>query len=118
MSMTKFSHLCKYLTFAALAVILVMSLKPAGSVGGIAHIDKVLHLGAYAVLASLARLGWPKLWGGWIFLGLAMFGIGIEVAQHMMNLGRTASLADIAANLLGAALPLIFFHYFWTRHQR
>ncbi len=116
--MTKFSHLCKFLTFTALAVILVMSLKPSASVVGMPHLDKVQHFAAYAVLAVLVRLGWPRLWGGWIFLGLAVFGIGIEIAQHTMNLGRTASLADIAANLIGTALPLVLFHYFWTRHQR
>lgn len=116
--MTKFSHLCKFLTFAAVAVILVMSLRPSVSMGGIAHIDKVLHFGAYAVLAGLARLGWPKLWGGWIFLGFAALGIGIEIAQHMMSVGRTGSLGDTAANLFGAALPLVIFHFFWTRHQR
>ena len=118
MRMTKFSFLFKCLTLAALGVILVMSLRPSVSVGGVQHMDKVLHLGAYAVLSGLARLGWPKLWGGLIFIGLAVFGIGIEIAQHTMNLGRTGSLADIAANLTGAALPLIVFHFFWTRHQR
>jgi len=86
--------------------------------GGIPNIDKVAHLGAYAVLAGLARLGWPKLWGGWIFLVFAILGIGIEIAQHTMSMGRSGSLADTAANLLGTALPLIIFHYFWTRHQR
>lgn len=116
--MTLISHIFKGLTVLAIAVIVVMSLRPSVSMGGIAHIDKVLHLGAYAVLAGLARLGWPKLWGGWIFLTLAILGIGIEIAQHLMNLGRTGSLADIAANLIGAGLPLILFHIFWTRHHR
>lgn len=116
--MTKFSLLFKALFFLALGLILVMSLKPSVSMGGIAHADKILHFSGYAGLAALARLGWPKLWGGLIFAGLAAFGIGIELAQHFMNLGRTGSLADVAANLAGAALPLIFFHYVWTRHQR
>lgn len=116
--MTKISHIFKCLTLSAFAVILFMSLKPSVSVGDVPHIDKVLHFGAYAVLAVLARLGWLKLWGGFIFIGLALFGIGIEIAQHIMNLGRTGSLADIAANLMGAALPLILFHFFWTRHHR
>lgn len=114
----KFSHFCKFMMVVTTAVILVMSLKPSVPMGGMTHIDKVLHLGAYAVLAGLARLGWPKLWGGWIFLGFAVLGIGIEIAQHTMNVGRDGSLGDIAANLIGTALPLIFFHYFWTRHQR
>lgn len=115
--MTKFSLLFKCLTFAALGVVIVMSLRPSVSVGGVQHMDKVLHLGAYAVLSGLARLGWLKLWGGLIFIGLASVGVGIEIAQHAMNLGRTGSIADIAANLIGAALPLMIFYFFWTRHQ-
>jgi len=55
--MTKFSHLCKCLTLVAIAVVLLMSLRPSVSVGGVAHVDKILHFGAYAVLAGLARLG-------------------------------------------------------------
>lgn len=116
--MTFLSHIFKGLTLAALVLILVMSLRPSISVGGAAHMDKVLHFGAYAVLTGLARLGWPKLWGGWIFLFFAGFGIAIEIAQHMMSVGRTGSVADVVANLIGAALPLIFFHFIWTRHHR
>lgn len=115
--MNKISLIFKCLTIAALTVVLVMSLKPSVSVGDVPHADKLLHFGAYAVLSVLARLGWPKRWGGFLFLGLAFFGIGIEMAQHIMDLGRMGSLADIAANLLGAAIPLIFFHFFWTRHH-
>jgi len=77
-----------------------------------------MHFGAYAALSTLARLGWPKLWGGWIFTLFAGLGIGIEIAQHLMDVGRTGSFGDIAANLIGAAVPLILFHIFWTRHHR
>ena len=116
--MTKFSLIFKILTLAALVTVLIMSLRPAVDMGGPVHVDKIMHLGAYGVLAGLARLGWPELWGGTIFLGLGFFGIGIEIAQHLMPLGRMGSLADTTANLLGAALALIFFHIIWTRHQR
>ena len=115
--MISISHLFKCLTFAALILVLVMSLRSSVSIGDVPNIDKLAHFGAYSVLASLARLGWLKLWGGWIFLGLALFGIGIEIAQHTMNLGRTGSFADTVANLLGAAFPLLVFHFVWTRHQ-
>lgn len=116
--MFKFPLLYKCLSIAALAVVLVMSLRPAVSLGDITHIDKIWHLGTYAVLSTLVRLGWPKLWGGLIFISLSLFGIGIEFAQHFMNLGRTGSIADAAANLIGVAIPLILLHFFWTRHYR
>lgn len=115
--MTKLSFLFKGLTFVALAFILIMSLRPSVSVGDVPHADKLVHLVAYAGLSGLARLGWPKLWGGLIFFGLAAFGIGIEIAQHNMNLGRTGSIADTIANLIGTALPLIFFHFVWRRRH-
>lgn len=107
----------RFLTIAALLTVTYMSLRPNLSTGGVPHADKLLHFGAYAVLAGMARLGWPRQWGGWIFLGLAVFGIAIELAQHTMDLGRTGSLADTIANLAGAAAALVFFHYFWTRHK-
>lgn len=116
--MTFLSHLFKGLTVLAIAIIVVMSLRPSVAMGGVPHIDKVLHFAAYAILAGLARLGWPKLWGGWIFLVFAILGVGIEIAQHLMNVGRMGSLGDVAANLIGAALPLILFHIFWTRQHR
>ena len=114
--MAKYTYLFKFLTIASLALVLVMSLRPAINAGSVPHMDKMVHLAAYAVLAGLFRLGWPNLWGGVIFLCLAIFGIGIEILQHVMALGRTGSIADTLANLAGAALALIFFHFFWTRH--
>lgn len=117
MTMTPITHLFKGLTLTALAVILVMSLRPSVSLGNVPNMDKLAHFGAYAILASLSRLSWPKLWGGWIFLGLGLFGVGIEIAQQTMNLGRTGSLADTLANLLGLAFPLLIFHFVRIRHQ-
>lgn len=107
----------RFLTIAALITVAYMSLRPSLSVGGVPHMDKVLHFGTYGVLAGLARLGWWRSWGGWIFLGLASFGIALEILQHVMDLGRSGSLADTAANCAGAAICLLCFHFFWTRHQ-
>jgi len=50
-------------------------------------------------------------------ISFATLGIAIEIAQHLMDAGRTGSIADIVANLIGAGAPLIFFHIFWTRHH-
>lgn len=116
--MTKLAPIFKILTALALLVVLVMSLRPSVNIGAPANFDKIMHLIAYAGLAGLARIGWPKLWGGTLFLILAAFGIGIEISQHLMALGRTGSIGDVVANLLGTALPLIFFHIIWTRHKR
>ncbi len=107
----------RLLTFAAVLTVAYMSLRPSFSVGGVQHMDKILHFGAYGVLAGLARLGWLRMWAGWLFIGLAVFGISIEITQHMMDLGRTGSLADTLANLSGAACALIGFHLIRKRLQ-
>lgn len=117
-AMIRYSLIFKILTVTALATVLIMSLRPSVDLGSIPQTDKLVHFLAYGVLAGLVRLGWPKVWGGTIFLSLAIFGIGIELAQNFMAVGRHGSVADTLANLLGAALVLFLFHIFWTRHRR
>jgi len=115
--LAKFSLFFQTLAIAALITVLIFSLRPSVNIGDIPNADKIVHLIAYGGLAGLIRLGWPKLWGGTIFIGLACFGIGIEFAQHFMSLGRTGSIADTIANMLGAALALCVFHVFWTHRH-
>ncbi len=116
--MSNLSPLFKILTVLALISVLMMSLRPSVNLGGPVHFDKVMHVIAYGVLAGLARLGWPKVWGGLLFLLLVAFGIFIEFLQHFMAIGRTGTVGDALANLTGVALALTFFHFFWTRHTR
>lgn len=82
------------------------SLRPAGTGGAIPHVDKVLHLAVYALLAGGMALAWPKLSKFRIFWGCVIFGFALEIAQGTMGSGRTASLWDGAANSLGAAIGL------------
>ncbi|PWE18155.1 hypothetical protein DDZ18_00645 [Marinicauda salina] len=69
--------------------------------------DKFDHLAAFAALAVLARAGWPRrtrlLTGGLLFV----YGMGIELVQSIPLVGRTASIADLAANGLGIAAGLL-----------
>ena len=106
----------KILTLLAAALIIVMSLRAATGTSSVQHLDKVMHLGCYGVLAGLARLGWWRVWGGWIFLICVTMGVGLEFAQAAMPLGRTGSLADAIANTLGVAIILIGFHYWRVRN--
>jgi len=80
------------------------SLRSTGTGGAIPHLDKVLHLLVYAVLACGIALAWPKLSKMKIFWGCAAFGGIMELAQGSLGIGRTASLMDGLANSLGAAL--------------
>lgn len=75
------------------------------------HTDKLVHaLMMFAIYTALAldlrrpltrRLRWL------LFAAVALFGAAIELAQQSMHLGRTASLADLAADLAGAATALL-----------
>ncbi|WP_427453953.1 VanZ family protein [Litorimonas sp. WD9-15] len=104
------TRLIQILSILATLVVIYMSLRPSFSTGGTPHVDKVLHLFSYGVLAGLTRLGWPRLWGGWVVVGFISLGIVLEFAQHFMGLGRTGSVADAIANALGVLLAVILFH--------
>lgn len=107
--------LFKALSLAAMAVIAWESLQPTTGVATIAHFDKLMHFVAYAGLAGLLRLGWPRSWGGTVVAVAIGFGILIEILQGTMALGRTASLADGLANTAGAFLAVILLHFILRR---
>lgn len=81
-----------------------VSLRPAGTGGAIPHLDKVLHLAVYAILAAGITIGWPKLSKLRVFWGCVIFGAAMEIGQGLIGSGRTASVWDAVANSLGAAL--------------
>ncbi len=75
------------------------------------HTDKVVHLLMMAALwvalaVDLRRPLTPRL-RVILFLGVTAFGAAIELAQQAMGLGRSGSLADLAADTLGALLPAL-----------
>ncbi len=92
------------LFLSAVCVVAWQSLQPATAEQGILHLDKLLHLLAYAVLMVLALLGRLPLKAVWLAFIITTLGVGLEVLQGTMNLGRTASLADAVANTAGVAL--------------
>jgi VanZ family protein len=67
------------------------------------HSDKVGHVVYFGLLWLLARRA--GFAAGWcLALALLGFGVGIEVAQHLVPTGRSASLSDVAADVLGILL--------------
>jgi VanZ family protein len=76
--------------------------------------DKIEHLLAFFVLTVLARMGWPQR--GWLTSAVLLgYGIGIELVQGSASFGRTASAADVIADLIGIGLGLIFAGLFRQR---
>lgn len=82
------------------------SLRPAGAGGAIPHLDKLVHLGVYALLGFGVTLAWPKLSKFRVFWSCVFFGAAMEFGQGLMGSGRTASLWDGVANSLGAAIGI------------
>ena len=80
------------------------------------HTDKLVHFLMYFVLSvlvvSVLRIQKPYL-SALIISGL--FGIIIEVLQEIMRLGRSFSVMDIFANIMGIVLGLTSY-YFMKKH--
>ena len=95
----------------AVAAAVVVCLLPTQELPGAFDInDKLSHVIGHGLLAVyfaglVARRSWWK-----IFVFLLALGVGIELAQHYMHLGRQGDVRDVIANSLGAALGLLVAH--------
>lgn len=82
------------------------SLVPPGEAPAPQISDKIRHFAAYAGLAVPVAM-----WFGpgrlAAILVVALYGAGLEVAQALAGTGREGSLADAAANALGAAAGVL-----------
>ncbi len=70
------------------------------------YFDKILHFGAFAVLTGLTLFAMPRIKLTFIFAWLTVYGGMIEAGQGLMNWGRTASLFDLMANIVGTGVIL------------
>ena len=91
----------------AIAVVVVGSLVPGRDLPAVPVSDKFEHFAAYAVLAAGAvqlfarRVSWA-----FVCLLLVLMGIGLEVLQAKMALGRMLDRNDALANTIGVLLGL------------
>lgn len=93
---------------AASGAVAIGCLLPAGWLPPLPN-DKLLHFGAFALLATLAMLIEPD-WTrrpGWLG-GLLLAGFVIEVLQQRVP-GRRFCWRDMAANAAGIVLPALVF---------
>ena len=106
------------------AVIIYLSLLPSGAgiltLFGIPHFDKVLHAGAYGLLAFLSAFASYKTSGPssvqvWIILGICVaMGCLLEWGQYYMHAGRSFETWDMAANAVGGIGGILGFT--WIRN--
>ena len=109
-------RLLPFLFWAAAVFALAMALLPhpprlPGAPG-----DKVQHIIAFATLAALAALAYPRTRPVRIAILLSLFGAAIEILQLIPPLHRDASLADWAAD--SAALGLVLLLFAMVRRHR
>lgn len=88
------------LGFVGCGVLLYACLMPhPPQVGSIPHFDKLEHFLAYVVLGAwFAEILSDRRW--WVFIGLTVFGLLIEVAQSMTTY-RSPNVWDLVADVSG-----------------
>ena len=71
------------------------------------NVDKVQHMAAFAVLAGLARFGFPDVSQWRIVERLSFLGAAIEVFQSIPALHRDCDVWDWAADTLAATVAVV-----------
>lgn len=93
--------------WGALAVAVTMAVLPHPPYTPIDRFgDKTEHMLAFATLAGLAQIAWPRAPRWRILAGLSAVGAGIEFVQMLPALHRDAEFADWIADTLAIALVL------------
>jgi len=91
----------------ACAVVGWLSLVPTTTIPGLFTLwDKIEHAGAYLGLTLLGAYAFPRRLVR-LAVGLFLGGIGVEVLQTTMALGRQGDPADALANSIGIATGLL-----------
>jgi membrane associated rhomboid family serine protease len=90
----------------AVAVSLVVLFAPAGDVPGAPPgVDKLVHGALFLVLAMTGR--WAGLRSAALGSALVVYAAGSEVLQGLEVIGRTASVADWIADVVGVLAGLL-----------
>ncbi len=111
------TRLIQFVFLTALIVLTVNSLIPTHPSDAPKYFDKVMHLVAYFVLTGLMAFAFPRVKLFHIFLLTSIYGAVLEVLQGTLAQGRTASLADLLANLMGSAVAVFLYVRIVSRVQ-
>jgi VanZ family protein len=98
------------LAVATALLFLAVSLIPGSGTPNTGHADKLLHAVGYAALAWLGARALPATSPTdalGVLLTVVAFGAGVELVQPFV--GRSASVLDAVANLIGATAGLVFW---------
>lgn len=79
--------------------------------------DKAEHALGYLILTAVGLTLFPTR-GSTVFFGVVALGVGVEVAQANMNLGRQGDWRDATANAAGALIAVRLAQYLRWRSRR
>ena len=104
--MTQHGALSRGVFAVVVLVSLAVLFAPASDVPGAPPgIDKLVHAGLFAVLAVTGR--WAGIGARALVLSLIGYAVASELIQGFTALARTASAADVLADVAGIALGLL-----------
>jgi VanZ family protein len=95
------------LSAVIVALIVYVSLAPAISLPLPSYSDKAEHFAAYCGLAVWFTGLYARAQYWRVVAALLALGLGLEIAQGVMALGRSAELLDMAANAAGVGVGLL-----------
>jgi VanZ family protein len=91
------------------ALVLDLAFQPGhASRPDILGFDKLEHIAAFFTLTVLMRIGWPGRAHVLQTILLMGFGLFIELVQATDMVGRTASWADVVADMIGILMGMAF----------
>jgi VanZ family protein len=111
-------HILPRLAFViCLIAVMVLSLLPNEQAARLSTgWDKSNHVLAFAVLAILGRLGWPRAPVP-IFVGLAGFALLIELLQGLTTYRRADGM-DVVADIVGLVVGAVLYRVMAARRSR
>jgi VanZ-like protein len=117
MSLTnkKIHNLLQITLFFYTLLLTYMLLRPANSLPKDIYwfegADKVVHFGIFGVLGFLFEATYPKQDFYKYLAILLLYAIFTEIAQHLMDNGRSGDIMDLLADILGIIIAYIVFRY-------
>lgn len=108
--MTRIQRALRLAFWLAAAFAFVMAALPKPPAVPLSPSDKVLHMLAFATLAALGSIAYPKTSPVKLALGLFVFGGFIEVVQMIPALHRDAQALDWVADAVAATAALLAIH--------
>lgn len=91
------------------------------------HLDKLVHAGFHCGIVVLGSLFLKKIGASFkstntifirIFIFSVLYGILIELLQHIMPYDRAAEIWDILANLTGALLGVLLIKKYFSLNEK